>query len=172
MAENIFRVGETAKDVQGNSPKKKFFKKRKFRFFPILSAFLTSGEKLCQICENRDLRKRGSFWGQTFFEIQLTFHTSLDFDLKNAQSESFFTSCHNRNPRVQRHFLIKSSFSKKSYICSSVLEFEQFFLSFDIKKSGCQRNNLLIQKEEWRKEFVEKSFFKSSSDFQQESLNK
>ena len=33
MAENIFRVGETAKDVQGNSPKKKFFIKRKFRFF-------------------------------------------------------------------------------------------------------------------------------------------
>ena len=90
---------------------------------------------------------------------------------KNAQSENFFTSCHNCNPRVQRHFLIKSNFSKKSYICSSVLEFEQFFLSFDIKKSGCQTNNLLIQKKEWRKEFVEKSFFKSSSNFQQKRLS-
>ena len=68
MAENIFRVGETAKDVQGNSPKKKFFIKRKFRFFPILSVVLTSGEKLCQICENRNLRIRGRFWGKTFFE--------------------------------------------------------------------------------------------------------
>ena len=69
MAENIFRVGETAKDVQGNSPKEKFFIKRKFLFFPILRAVLTSGEKLCQICENRNLRIRGSFWGKTFFEI-------------------------------------------------------------------------------------------------------
>ena len=69
MAANIFRVGETAKDVQGNSPKKKFFKKRRFRFFPIMSAFLTSGEKLWQSCENRNLRILGSFWGKTFFEI-------------------------------------------------------------------------------------------------------
>ena len=84
MAENIFRVGKTAKDVQGNSPRKKFFKKRKFRFFPILNAFLTSGEKLCQICENRNLSMRGSSWGKSFFQIYIIFHTSLDFDPKNA----------------------------------------------------------------------------------------
>ena len=171
MAANIFRVGETAKDVQGNSPKKKFFKKRRFRFFPILSAFLTSGEKLRQICQTRNLRMPWSNWGKSFSQIYIIFHTSLDFDPKNAQSESFFTSCHNCNPRVQRHFLIKSNFSKKSFICSSVLEFEQFFFVLWQKKSGCQRNNLLIQKKEWRKEFVDKSFFKSSSDFQQKSLN-
>ena len=37
-------------------------------------------------------------------------------------------------------------FKKKSFVCSSVLEFEQFFLYTDKKQSGCQRNNLLIQK--------------------------
>ena len=33
MAEKFFRVGKTVKDVQGNSLRKKFFIKRKFRFF-------------------------------------------------------------------------------------------------------------------------------------------
>ena len=40
MAEKFFRVGKTAKDVQGNSLWKKFFKNGKNRFFPILSVFL------------------------------------------------------------------------------------------------------------------------------------
>ena len=110
MAEKFFRVGKTKKDVQGNSLKKSFLKREYFAFFPILINFLTSGEKLCQICETRNLRIRGSFWGKTFFEIYLTFHTSLDFDPKNAQSESLFTSCHNCNPRVQRHFWFKKFF--------------------------------------------------------------
>ena len=106
MAEKFFRVGKRVKDVQGNSLKKKFFIKKKFAFFPIPSDFLTSGEKLCQICETRNLRMPWSKWGKSFSQIYIIFHTSLDFDPKNAQSESFFTSCHNCNPRVQRHFLI------------------------------------------------------------------
>ena len=43
-------------------------------------------------------------------------------------------------------FFGKSSFFWKSSICSSVLDFEQIFWSFDKKKSGCRRSNPLIQK--------------------------
>ena len=67
MAEKFFRVCKTVKDVQGNNLKENFFIKRKFRFFPILSDFLTSGEKLCQICEPRNLRMPWSNWGNSFF---------------------------------------------------------------------------------------------------------
>ena len=84
MAEKFFRVGKRVKDVQGNSLKKKFFIKKKFAFFPIPSDFLTSGEKLCQICKTRNLRVRGSFWGLNFLRyIYINFYTSLDFDPKN-----------------------------------------------------------------------------------------
>ena len=114
MAEKFFWVGKTAKDVQGNSFWKKFFKKRKIRFFSDSERFSTSSENFRYICETRNLTMLGSNGGEILFQLYIFFHTSLDFDPKNAQSESFFTSCHNCNPRVQRHFLKKSLFSRKS----------------------------------------------------------
>ena len=44
MAENFFRVGKTAKDIQGNSLWKKFFKNWKFRFVSDSERFSTSSE--------------------------------------------------------------------------------------------------------------------------------
>ena len=90
MAEKFFRVCKTVKDVQGNNLKENFFIKRKFRFFPILSAFLTSGEKLCQICETRNLIICGTNWGKSFFQIYIIFQTSLDFDPKKRLVGKFF----------------------------------------------------------------------------------
>ena len=141
-----FQGGETAKDVQGNSPKKSVFKKRKFRFFPVLSAFLTSGEKLCQICETRNLIMRGTNWGKSFFQIYIyiTFHTSLDFDPKNAQSEILYTSCHNCNPLVQRHFLIKEKFFQEKlylFICFGVRAIFFVFWQKEVRVSKKQPTN-------------------------------
>ena len=90
MAENIFRVTKQQKMSRGTAQRKSVFKKRKFRFFPILSAFLTSGEKLCQICETRNLIMRGTNWGKSFFQIYIIFQTSLDFDPKKRLVGKFF----------------------------------------------------------------------------------
>ena len=84
-AENIFQGWQNSNRCPGEQFMENIFSDEKNSlFFPILSDFLIFGEKLCQICENRNLRIRGSFWGKTFFEIYITFHTSLDFDPKNA----------------------------------------------------------------------------------------
>ena len=84
-AENIFQGWQNSSRCPGEQFMENIFSdEENSLFFLILSDFLTSGEKLCQICENRNLRIRGIFWGKTFFEIYITFHTSLDFDPKNA----------------------------------------------------------------------------------------
>ena len=80
-AENIFQGWQNSKRCPGEQFMENTFSDEKNSlFFPILSDFLNFGEKLCQICEYRNLRIRGSFWGKTFFEIYITFHTSLDFE--------------------------------------------------------------------------------------------
>ena len=168
---NFFRVVKTAIDVQGKNLLKNVFKREKIIFFSILSGFLIWVKKFARSAKSANYVSVENFWGKLFAKTYKIFHTSLVFEPKKSLVGIFFLGCHNCNPRVQWHFLIKSYFSGKNYICSSVLEFEQLFLSFDSKKSGCQRNNLLIQKKNWRKEFVEKSFFKTSSDFQRHSLN-
>ena len=89
MAEKIFRVCKTVKDVQVNSLKK-FLQRENFAFFPILSDFLTSGAKLCQIFETRNLIMRGTNWGKSFFQIYIIFQTSLDFDPKKRLVGKFF----------------------------------------------------------------------------------
>ena len=83
--QNIFQGWQNSNRCPGEQfMENNFSDEKNSLFFPILSDFLTFGDKLCQICENRNLRIRGSFWGKTFFEIYITFHTSLDFDPKNA----------------------------------------------------------------------------------------
>ena len=84
MVENFFRVGKTAKDIQGNSLWKKFFENSKTRFFSDSERFSTSSENFRYICETRNLTMRGSIGGETFFQLYIIFHTSLDFDPKNA----------------------------------------------------------------------------------------
>ena len=63
MAEKFFRVGKTVKDVQGNSLKKKFFIKRKFRFFSDSERFSYFWRKTLP-----DLRKSQSTYTWEFLE--------------------------------------------------------------------------------------------------------
>ena len=170
---NFSRVGKTAIDVRGNILWKSFSKEKNSLFFSDCERMFTSSEKFRQSCETRNLCIRGSFWGKTIFEKYIIFHTffGLWSQKKLSRKEKFFPGCHNFNPLVQRHFLRKSTFFKKSFICSSVLEFEQFFLSIDKKYSGCQRNNLLIQKKVGRKKLWKNCIFKWFLDFEQKNLN-
>ena len=173
MAEKIFRVGKTLKDVRGNSPKKKFFKKRKFRFFPILSAFLTSGEKLCQICENRDLRKPWSSWGKSFFQIFIIFHTSLDFDPKKRSVGKFFHELSQLQSAIRASraiFWLKVIFPRKVIFVHLFWSLSNFFVFWQKEVRVSKKQPTSTEKNR-RKEFVEKSFLKISSDFQQKSLN-
>ena len=76
---------------------------------------------------------RGSNWEKTFFQIYINFHTSLDFDPKNAWSESFFTGCHNCNPRLQRHFWLKVIFLRKVIIVHLFWSLSTFFVFWQKK---------------------------------------
>ena len=132
-AENLFQGWQNSNGCPGNSLGKKLFKRENFAIFPILSHFLTSSERVRQICKTRNPRIRGSFWGKTFFEM---FNFSHFFGLwsKRPFFGNSFPGGNNCNSRVESHSLRKSIFLKKNYICSSVLEFEQLCCLL-IKKS-------------------------------------
>ena len=89
-----------------------FFKREKFALFSNSVRIFTSSEKFCQSCETRNLCIHGNFWGKTIFEISIFFHTFFGLWSKKrlVGKKIFFPDCHNCNPRVQRHFLRKSTF--------------------------------------------------------------
>ena len=126
MAENIFRVGETAKMSRGTAQSKSFLKRKSFAYSDS-ERFSYFWRKTLTDLGNPQSTYTWKFLGKNIFWNLNNLPHLFGLWSKNAQSENFFTSCHNCNPRVQRQFLIKSYFSRKSYICSSVLEFEHFF---------------------------------------------
>ena len=91
MAENIFQVWQNSNRCPREHFMGIFLQRRKIRYFlRFWATFFTSSEKYRQTCETRNLGIRGSFWRKTFSENYLIFHTSLDFDPKNAWSVIFF----------------------------------------------------------------------------------
>ena len=158
----FFSVGKTAIDVRGNSLWKLFSKREKFDLFSDSVRLFTSSKIFCRSSENRNLCIRGSFWGKTLFEIYIYnlshfFRTLIQKTL--SRKEIFFPGCHNCNPRIQRHFLRKSSFFEKNFVCSSVLVFEQLFLSTDKKLVRVSKKQPTNTEKSWRKKIVEKRFF-------------
>ena len=135
MAENLFQGWQNSKRCPREQFMKNFFKRENFALFSDCEGMFTSSEYFCQSCETRNLCIGGSLWGKTFFEIYIIFHTFFGlWSIKRLVGKKIFLpGRHNCNPRVQRHFLRKSTFFKKSFIRSSVLEFEEFFLSIDKK---------------------------------------
>ena len=171
MAEKFFQGCQNSNRCPGEELFEKRFQKRKNHFFfRFRAVFLIWVKKFAISAKPANYVSVENFWGKLFAKTYKIFHTSLVFEPEKPWSEFFFLCCHNCNPPVKRHFLIKSNFSKKSYVCSSVLEFEQFFLSFD-KKVRVSKKQPTNTEKKWRKEFVEKSFFKSSPDSQHKSLN-
>ena len=124
-----------------------FSKEKNSLFFPILSECLLPAKTFARVAKpaiyvSVEVFGDNNFW--KIYNLSHFFRTLIQKTL--SRKENFFPGCHNCNPHVQRHFLRKSIFFKKKFVCSSVLEFEQLFLSTDKKQSGCQWNKLLIQK--------------------------
>ena len=149
-----------------------FSKEKNSLFFSDSEPMFTSSEIFCQRCETRKLCIRGSFWGKTIFEIYIVFHTLFGlWSKKRLVGKRFFSRVVTTAIRASRDFFWeKVLFFKKSFVCSSVLEFEQFCLYTDKKQSGCQRNNLLIQKKVGRKKWWKNCFFKTFLDFEQKKI--
>ena len=114
---------------------KKFFKREKFALFFRLWANVYFQRNFLPELRNPQSVYRWKFLGKNIlwniYNLSHFFRTLIHKTLSGK--ENFFPGRHNCNPRVQRHFLRKSTFFKKSFIRSSVLEFEEFFLSIDKK---------------------------------------
>ena len=167
---NFFRVGKTAKDIQGNSLWKIFLKTEKLAFFSILNVFLLLAKTFARFA-------KPAIWicvevmGEKLCFNYLYSFTLLWTLIHKTLSRKVFSRVVTTAIRASRDiFWSKVFFLGKVRFVHLFWSLSNFFV-FRQKKLGSQRNNLLIQKTNWRKEFVEKSFFKTSSDFQQKSLN-
>ena len=152
----------------------KVFQKRKIRsFFPIVSECLLPAKFFARVAKPAIYVSVEVFWGKTIFEIYIIFHTFFGlWSIKRLVGKKIFSRVVTTAIRASRDFFWeKVLFFKKSFVCSSVLEFEQLCLYTDKKQSGCQRNNLLIQKKVGRKKWWKNCFFKTFLDFEQKKLN-
>ena len=170
----IFRLGKTTIDVRGNSLWKLFSKREKFALFFRFWANVYFQRNFSPELRNTQSMYPWKFLGKNNFwnihNLSHFFRTLIQKTL--SRKENFFPGCHNCNPHVQRHFLRKSDFFLKKkfclFICFGV--WATFLVCWQ-KKSGCQRNNLLIQKKVGGKNLWKNCFFKSFSDLEQKSLN-
>ena len=138
-----------------------FSQEKNSLFFSDSEPMFTSSEIFCQSCETRDLCIRGSFWGKNNFwniyNLSHFFRTLIQKTL--SREENFFPGCHNCNPRVQRHFLRKSTIFKKKFclfICFGVWAIFLVYWQKTVRVSEKQPTNT---EKSWRKKFVENLFF-------------
>ena len=174
MMEKLFQGWQNSNRCPREQFMKTFFHKRKIRsFFPILSQCLLPAKFFARVAKPAIYVSVEVFGGKTIFEIYIIFHIFFGlWSKKRLVGKKTFSRVVTTAIRASRDiFWEKVLFSKKKFVCSSALEFEQFFLYTDKKQSGCQRNNLLIQKKVGGKNLWKICFFKSFSDFQEKSLN-
>ena len=140
-----------------------FSKEKNSIFFPILCDCLLPANFYDRVAKPEIYVSVGVFEKNNFWNIYIYIIIHTFFGLWSKKrlvgKKFFFPGCHNCNPRVQRHFLRKSSFFKKSFVCSSVLVFEQLFLSTDKKIVRVSKKQPTNTEKSWRKKFVEKMFF-------------
>ena len=139
-----------------------FFPKEKNSiFFPILCDCLLPAKFFARVPKTAIYVSVGVFGEKHFlkyiYNLSHFFRTLIQKTL--SRKEIFFPGCHNCNPRIQRHFLRKSSFFEKNFVCSSVLVFEQLFLSTDKKLVRVSKKQPTNTEKSWRKKIVEKRFF-------------
>ena len=174
MMEKLFQGWQNSNRCPREQLMKTFFHKRKIRsFFPILSQCLLPAKFFARVAKPANYVSVENFGGKTIFEIYIIFHIFFGlWSKKRLVGKKTFSRVVTTAIRASRDiFWEKVLFSKKNFVCSSALEFEQFFLYTDKKQSGCQRNNLLIQKKVGRKKWWKNSFFNTFLDFEQKNLN-
>ena len=172
--EKLFQCWQNSNRCPREQFMKTFFQKRKIRsFFPILSQCLLPAKFFARVAKPASYVSVEVFGIKTIFEIYIIFHTFFGLWSKKrlVGKKIFFPDCHNCNPRVQRLFLRKSTIFKKKFCLFICFGVWAIFLYTDKKQSGCQRNNLIIQKKVGRKKWWINCFFKTFLDFEQKILN-
>ena len=146
MAEKFFRVGKTAKYVQGNSFWKKFFKNRKIRFFPILSVFLLLAKTFARFAKHAIWPCVEVMGEKHCFNYIYSF-TLLWTLIQKTLSRKVFSWVVTTAIRAFRGtFWLKVIFLGKVIFVHPFWSWSIFFCLLTKKKLVCQRNNLLIQK--------------------------
>ena len=137
------------------------FQKRKIRSFFRLWANVYFQRKFLPELRKPQSMYRWKFLGKNNFwniyNLSHFFRTLIQKTL--SRKENFFPGCDNCNPRVQRLFLRKSTIFKKKFCLFICFGVWAIFLYTDKKQSGCQRNNLIIQKKVGRKKWWINCFF-------------
>ena len=141
----------------GNSLLKNGFKREKFNSFPFPSDFLLWAKKKSARFAEPAIYVSVEAFGDFFLKFHKSFTLLWNFFQKPISWEIIFRVVTTAMRVYRGIFWGKKRYLKQSYFCSSVLKFEQFFCLLT-KKSGCQRNNLLLQKKKWTKTFVQKLF--------------
>ena len=160
--EKLFQGWQNSNRCPREQFMKTFFQKRKIRSFFRFCAIVYFQQNFLPEFRKPQSMYPWEFLGKnTFWNIYIIFHTFFGLWSKKrlVGKKFFFPGCHNCNPRIQRHFLRKSSFFEKKFVCSSVLVFEQLILSTDKKLVRVSKKQPTNTEKSWRKKFVEKMFF-------------
>ena len=162
----FFRFDKTAIDVQREQFIEKRFQKRKIQFFSVSERLFTLSEKKSARFAEPAIYVSVEAFGDFFLKVHKSFTLLWNFFQKTLSWEIIFRVVTTAMRAYRGYFWGKKKYLKQSYFCSSVLKFEQFFCLLT-KKSGCQRNNLLLQKKNGQKRLCKNYFlFKSISDFE------
>ena len=163
-------LAKQQKISKGTAYGESFLKTEKLAFFPILSVFLLLVNTFARFAKPAIWLSVEVMGEKHCFNYIYSF-TLLWNLIQNTLSRKVFSWVVTTAIRAFRGtFWLKVIFLGKVIFVHPFWSLSIFFVFWQ-KKLGCQRNNLLIQKKKWRKEFVEKSFFISSSDSQHKSLN-
>ena len=107
---------------------KKHCQKRKLRYFIQFLAFFLNLAKSFARFAKPAIYVSVEVFGEKIFEIYINFHTFFGlWSKKLLVGTNFHGLSQLQSARPEAFFEEKSFSFKKSYICSSVLEFEQFF---------------------------------------------
>ena len=166
MAENVFQVWQNSNRCPAGTVYWKTVSKEKnsivFRF---RATFYFERKKSARFAEPAIYVSVEAF-GDFFLKFHKSFTLLWNFFQKPISWEIIFRVVTTAMRVYRGIFWGKKRYLKQSYFCSSVLKFEQFFCLLT-KKSGCQRNSLLLQKKNGGKRLYKNCFlFKSNSDFE------
>ena len=154
IADNIFKGWQHSIKCPRERFMEIFLNQKKSLFFFQFWAIVYFQRNFLPQLRNPQSTYPWKFLGKKSFEIYVIFHTSLDFDPKNAWSVIFFPGCHNCNPRVLRHFLRKIFFFFKKIIFVHPFWSLSKLVCFLAKKCQGVTKQPNNTEENWRIKFV------------------
>ena len=169
IAENLFQGWKNSNRCPGNRFwEKKHFQKRRIRYFiQFWAIFLILAKSFTRFAKAA-IYVSVEVSGEKILEVYIIFHTFFGLWSKKRLVGTIFHGLSQlQSARPEAFFEEKSfSFKKKSYICSSVLEFEQFFCRLTKKVGVSKKQPINTEKTIRRKKLWKSWFFESFSDFE------